>query len=195
MLQVLHGLTFMAWIGWLYFYSGAEFRMKSDVRTTILKAQNSRMDRVLVIVLGLAMIALTIFMLVATFNPTQTANSPLMVVVGLIVSLVGIGGTFYCRRFLGRFWRPVTAIQPDHEVVQHGPYTWIRHPIYLATLVMFLGLTLAFSCIFTWILLAILIVGFVLKTFDEERFLSENLDTAYQDYRNRVPYRLVPGVW
>src|SRR5213594_4141862 len=71
----------------------------------------------------------------------------------------------------------------------------VRHPIYTATLGFYLGTTLTFSAWWTWALLTLLLVGYVLKALDEERFLDANLAAAYKDYRRRVPYRLLPGVW
>ena len=71
----------------------------------------------------------------------------------------------------------------------------MRHPIYTATLGFYLGTTLAFSAWWTWALLTLLLVGYVLKALDEERFLGAHLGAAYEDYRRRVPYRLLPGVW
>jgi len=71
----------------------------------------------------------------------------------------------------------------------------VRHPIYTATLVFYLGTTLAFSAWWTWAVLTVLLVGYVLKALDEERFLGANLSAAYEDYRRRVPYRLLPGIW
>jgi len=43
--------------------------------------------------------------------------------------------------------------------------------------------------------LTVLLVGYVLKALDEERFLGASLSAAYEEYRRRVPYRLLSGVW
>jgi len=67
-----------------------------------------------------------------------------------------------------------------------APVGWVcRQPaIYTATL--------AFSAWWTWALLTFLMLGYVLKAVDEERFLGAHLAAAYDDYRRRVPYRLLP---
>ncbi len=54
---------------------------------------------------------------------------------------------------------------------------------------------MAFCAWWTWALLTLLLLGYVLKALDEERSLGANLSAAYEDYRRRVPYRLLPGVW
>lgn len=195
MAHIMHVVTFSVWTLWIITYWGTELKFKSDVRATILKAQNSRLDQVLTIVIGLSMIALFAFMLRVALG-TEAADESLPVIsVGFITGLAGMMATFFFRRFMGRFWRPVTAIQQDHQVVQSGPYGIVRHPIYTAILLMYAGLALAFSSLFTWLVFAIMVVSFAFKTLDEERFLTANLENAYQDYRNRVHYRLIPGVW
>jgi hypothetical protein len=76
---------------------------------------------------------------------------------------------------LGRFWSAPTALRENHEIIDRGPYGIVRHPIYTATLAFYLGTTLAFSAWWTWALLTLLLLGYVLKALDEERFLGAHL--------------------
>ena len=122
-------------------------------------------------------------------------QSELVVLLGAALACVGVTGSFYCRYVLGRFWSAPTTLQENREIIDRGPYGMVSHPIYTATLAFYLGTTLAFSAWWSWALLTLLLVGYVLKALDEERFLGAHLTPAYEDYRRRVPYRLVPGVW
>jgi protein-S-isoprenylcysteine O-methyltransferase Ste14 len=94
------------------------------------------------------------------------------------------------------FASSVLRIQTErgHHVVTDGPYAVVRHPIYLAAVILFVasGLTLG-----SWLAVIIALPGvpFILSgTAREDRFLQENLP-GYRDYTRRVLYRIVPGVW
>ena len=49
-------------------------------------------------------------------------------------------------RHLGKQWRYQAAVSEDHELIQTGPYRWVRHPIYLSML----GMLLATGAAWTW---------------------------------------------
>lgn len=87
-------------------------------------------------------------------------------------------------------------IQTDrhHEVVSVGPYRFVRHPFYVAIILVQLLYPLAVG---SWLAYApgLLIAGlFVWRTAREDATLRREL-AGYQDYARRTRYRLVPGVW
>jgi protein-S-isoprenylcysteine O-methyltransferase Ste14 len=90
----------------------------------------------------------------------------------------------------------VVRVQPDrkHVVVDTGPYSVVRHPMYAGNPMVTLGLSLWLgsyvAAVCAIIPLALLIVRIVL----EERLLRRQLP-GYSDYVERVRYRLVPGLW
>jgi protein-S-isoprenylcysteine O-methyltransferase Ste14 len=95
-----------------------------------------------------------------------------------------------------RFFSSVVRIQTDrgHRVVDRGPYRFIRHPGYAGMILMapFSGLALG-----SWISVGIALIysGLILRrVFFEDAFLRRNLE-GYTEYAERVPYRLVPGVF
>ncbi len=87
-------------------------------------------------------------------------------------------------------------LQEDREqvVVQEGAYRHIRHPMYLGIMVGFVGIPLAMGS--WWAMMpSIVIVGiFVYRTYREDRMLVDGL-AGYAEYSERVPYRLLPGIW
>jgi protein-S-isoprenylcysteine O-methyltransferase Ste14 len=87
------------------------------------------------------------------------------------------------------FPRPVQA----GELVEHGPYRVVRHPIYSGASLFLSGIALALSW---WALVgtAALVVVWALKARVEERFLVERY-AAYGAYRSRTRYRMVPFVY
>jgi len=92
------------------------------------------------------------------------------------------------------FSSAIIEIADDQKVVSTGPYAWVRHPMYAGALVMLLGMPLALG---SWRGVAVLLAmlpAFVWRVFDEERLLTENLP-GYAEYRQKVRFRLIPGVW
>ena len=85
-------------------------------------------------------------------------------------------------------------VQEGQKVIDTGLYGLMRHPMYLATLLMFLPMPLILQslwglCVFGWY--AILIV---IRIRGEEKLLSAELD-GYAEYKKKVKYRLVPFIW
>jgi protein-S-isoprenylcysteine O-methyltransferase Ste14 len=66
--------------------------------------------------------------------------------------------------------------------------------MYVGTLVMMLGTPLALDSYWGLVGLAPALLILALRITDEEKMLREELD-GYQEYMQKVPYRLVPGVW
>jgi protein-S-isoprenylcysteine O-methyltransferase Ste14 len=90
----------------------------------------------------------------------------------------------------------VARIQDDRgqAVVTAGPYRYVRHPMYLGVILLFLGIPMALGS--WWALLPGAAIGllFVLRTAKEDRMLRDELP-GYTEYAQRVRYRLVPDVW
>lgn len=95
-----------------------------------------------------------------------------------------------------RFFMPAVRIQTErgHRVVDTGPYRLVRHPGYLAMLMVAPGSALAMG---SWLaLLPGVACGltFAFRARGEDRFLHANLE-GYPAYAARTRYRLIPGVW
>ena len=88
----------------------------------------------------------------------------------------------------------VIEIAEGQEVISSGPYAIVRHPMYTGGIIFLLAAPLMLGS--WWALIPALVVcsGIVVRLLDEERFLAKNLP-GYVDYRQRVHWRLLPGVW
>jgi protein-S-isoprenylcysteine O-methyltransferase Ste14 len=86
------------------------------------------------------------------------------------------------------------TVEAEQKLVSTGLYGLVRHPMYFGTLIMMIGTPLALDSY--WGLLAVLpglpVLG--LRISDEESMLEQEL-TGYQEYKQKVHYRLVPYVW
>ena len=87
-------------------------------------------------------------------------------------------------------------IQRDqgHRVIDSGPYRIVRHPGYVAGIVLLFGMALALRS--AWALVPALLgaIGLVVRTVLEDVFLLARLD-GYRGYADRTRFRLIPGVW
>ena len=85
-------------------------------------------------------------------------------------------------------------VQKGQRVIDTGLYAVVRHPMYLATLLMFLPIPLILGSLWGLCAFALYPVAIVIRILDEERVLTEGLD-GYAAYRKRVKYRLIPFIW
>ena len=85
-------------------------------------------------------------------------------------------------------------VQEGQKVISTGLYGIVRHPMYLATLLMFLPMPLILQSFWGLIPLAIYPVVIAIRILNEERVLGEALD-GYTEYKKTVKYRLIPFIW
>lgn len=109
-----------------------------------------------------------------------------------VVAMAGLLFVWWGRIHLGRFWSNEITRKEGHRVIDTGPYSYVRHPIYTGLIAAILATGVAVGTA-TAILGAVLIAfGLWVKARAEEGFLTAELDpSAYESYRRRVPM-LIP---
>lgn len=85
-------------------------------------------------------------------------------------------------------------VQEGQKVISTGLYSLVRHPMYLATLFMFLPIPLILGSFWGLIPMTLYPVLIVVRILDEEKLLTEEL-SGYAEYKARVKYRLIPFLW
>jgi len=87
-------------------------------------------------------------------------------------------------------------IQSDREqtAITSGPYGFVRHPMYVGMIVMYVANSLILGSVWALGLSAVLAAMVIWRTAQEDRTLRDEL-TGYQNYAARTRYRLLPGVW
>lgn len=106
-----------------------------------------------------------------------------------------LGYVMYAEVMRENVWLSRTVeVQEQQQVIDTGLYGIVRHPMYTATLILFLAipLILASPCSFLLMLLYIPLV--IMRIHNEETILAQSLP-GYCDYMNRTAYRLIPWVW
>ena len=93
---------------------------------------------------------------------------------------------------LGRFFTVDVTIEKDHELVERGPFRWVRHPSYTGVLLAFVGWALTLR---NWAAVAVVLVpisiAFVRRMNVEEEALQGALGERYVEYMKRTK-RLIP---
>jgi protein-S-isoprenylcysteine O-methyltransferase Ste14 len=85
-------------------------------------------------------------------------------------------------------------VQENQRVIDTGLYGVVRHPMYLATLLMFLPIPLILGSFYGLIPFALYPVIIVFRILNEEKVLAEGL-LGYKEYKQKVKYRLIPFIW
>ncbi len=102
--------------------------------------------------------------------------------VGVLFVAVGAALTAWTLRSLGRNLTDTVVTRRAHTLVFHGPYRWVRHPLYLAVLLLTGGLSLAAANWF-FLLTGVAIFGVIaVRTRIEERNLIVRFGDDYRRY-------------
>ena len=114
---------------------------------------------------------------------------------GVVLLLAGSAFTTWSL-VVNRHAEGTVRIQSDrgHVVVTTGPYRFVRHPIYVGTIVGLPPVALVLGSAWAFVPMALVIVSFVWRTAMEDCALRREL-AGYEDYARVTRYRLVPGIW
>ena len=85
-------------------------------------------------------------------------------------------------------------VQENQKVIDTGLYGIVRHPMYMATLLLFLAMPLVLGSPLSFAVMLLYIPLIVKRIRNEEEVLEAGLE-GYADYKNRVRFRLLPWVW
>lgn len=85
-------------------------------------------------------------------------------------------------------------VSEGQKVIDTGLYGIIRHPMYTATLLLFLSMPLVLGSLISFFVFLFYPILIVIRIINEERFLEEELD-GYKEYKMKVKYRLIPFVF
>jgi protein-S-isoprenylcysteine O-methyltransferase Ste14 len=132
-----------------------------------------------------------------SFN-VPALGSPLLrslMIPAIALFVFGVVLRWYAILYLGRFFTVNVAIAADHQVVDTGPYRFVRHPSYTGSLLMFLGLAIISANWLSFVLIFLPPMAvFMHRIGIEEAALRSALGHSYETYCARTR-RLVPFVY
>jgi protein-S-isoprenylcysteine O-methyltransferase len=116
-------------------------------------------------------------------------------VAGVVLFAAGLIIRWSAIVTLGRFFTVDVTIEKDHELVERGPFKWVRHPSYTGVLLAFVGFALTLRNWLSFLVVLVpIFVAFVRRMNVEEEALRGALGERYGAYMRRTK-RLVPGVY
>ncbi|MBQ8649060.1 MAG: isoprenylcysteine carboxylmethyltransferase family protein [Clostridia bacterium] len=85
-------------------------------------------------------------------------------------------------------------VQENQKVIDTGLYSVVRHPMYMATILLFLMIPIILGSWYAFIIFLAYPIIIALRIKNEEQVLTEQLD-GYAEYKQKVKYRIIPFVW
>ena len=85
-------------------------------------------------------------------------------------------------------------VEEGQTVISTGLYAVVRHPMYLASVLMFLSIPLVMGSWYALIPFAFYPLLMVVRILDEEKLLTAEL-SGYEEYKRKVRYRMIPFIW
>ena len=121
-------------------------------------------------------------------------NVPVWVVAAAAAILLASYGMYGEVMRENAYLSRTVEVQENQKVIDTGLYGVIRHPMYTATIFLFLAIPLVLG---SWIAFAVMFLypaAIIARIGNEEKVLEEGLQ-GYTEYKKKVKYRLVPFVW
>lgn len=166
-------------------------------RAQFVQAEGAKdWDRVLAPLIALLgpLITLIVIGLDKRFGWSPPISFPVQLIgLGLVVLGLAIGTWAMA---INKFFSSVVRIQKDrgHTVATGGPYRFVRHPGYAGGILSMLAAPIMLSSLWSLIPTALVLVGYFIRTFLEDKELIKELD-GYDQYAQKTRYRLIPGIW
>jgi len=177
------GLIVLAAVG----FFAVDTMMSRKYKAQRVTSDRNILNNIIAVIAALILLAQPIWLPQWGWQPGRP-----VLVIGLILILSGNGLNFWARRHLGPFYAQHSRdIQPNHRLITSGPYRWVRHPIYLAYLVVMAGVLLVAPSIFTLLAAVINWRYFIRAASVDERALLKQFPAEYEQYMNQTP-RFVP---
>lgn len=106
-----------------------------------------------------------------------------------------LGYILYAEVMHENVWLSRTVeVQENQQVIDTGLYGIVRHPMYSATLILFLSMPLVLNSIWSFVLMLLYIPIIVKRIRNEEVVLERDL-AGYKEYKQYVRYRLILYIW
>ena len=170
------------WIAFWSYWAVSALRNRSS-----FKRSQSRASMLLLI---LALIL--VWAILADWLPAGLLQEPVIPagmlagLAGISITILGLGFAVWARVSLGRNWSARPGIRVGHTLIRTGPYRIVRNPIYTGLLVGYAGTAVVIGVLWAFVLVLLLLVAFLGKIKEEERFLLEEFGDAYEQYRREV---------
>jgi protein-S-isoprenylcysteine O-methyltransferase Ste14 len=167
-------------------------------RSRAVPIVKDRRDRLEVVLLTMAWIAFflpLLWIITPLFSFADYPLHPVPFVSGTLLLALGLWLFHRSHADLGRNWSITLQMRENHQLITHGIYRWIRHPMYLALLIFAVGQALVIPNWFVGPFDALVMLVLVaLRMGREEQMMREGFGQDYVTYSAETK-RLIPGIW
>lgn len=115
-------------------------------------------------------------------------------VLGCTIVVASLFFADWARRILASNWSSAVQLVENQQLVEHGPYKHIRHPIYIGVTSAFFGIFLVQGTLASFVAFVFILIKYALKINKEEQFLLGHFGTQYSLYQSRT-WAMLPLVY
>lgn len=106
---------------------------------------------------------------------------------GSVIVYISMGINLYGRWVLKSNWSNEIRIRESHCLVNHGPFRWVRHPLYTSTITMIYGAALCYNNVLVILLNSVIFIPMMIyRAHQEEKELLKYV-SGYVEYHSQVP--------
>jgi len=190
------------WPGWLFmgilfipmFIAGIILMIKNpDLLRRRLNNKEKENEQKIVIVLSGVMFLLGFILAGLNYRFNWFILPNIVIFIGsvlFVISYILYGVVLIQNPFLLR----TIEVEKNQKLVDSGLYRIVRHPMYSATIIMFLSIPLVLGSLISFIIFLIYPFIIIKRIKNEEVVLEKNLK-EYKEYEKKVKYRLIPFIW
>lgn len=194
--------TINYWNGWLLmgllfipmFIAGIIMMIKSpDLLKKRLKAKENEEEQKIVILLSLLMFVAGFIIAGLNYRYNWTVMPNWVVVVSSVIfvfSYILYAEVLRENQYLSR----VIEVQENQKVVDTGLYGIVRHPMYAATIFLFLSMPLILGSLYSFAIFLVYPIIIAKRIKNEEEVLEKELE-GYKEYKTKVKYKMIPFIW
>ena len=193
-LSFLNGWLFMGILFVPMFLAGIVMMIKNpDLLRSRLEAKEKRQEQSVVIKLS-GLMFLAGFVVAGLDYRFGWLTLPKGVVIGAVIAFVAAYVLYAEVLRENTYLSRTIKVQEGQKVVDTGLYGVVRHPMYSATLILFLSMPLVLGSVVAFLIFLLYPLIIAKRIRDEEDFLEKELD-GYIEYKQKVKYRLIPFIW
>lgn len=124
----------------------------------------------------------------------KLSNIPYVIVI--IASIIFIFSYILYAEVIreNEFLSRTIEVQKNQKIIDTGLYGIIRHPMYLASILMFLSMPIILGSVYSFIIFLNYPLIIIIRINNEEKVLENELK-GYKEYKNKVKYRLIPFIF
>lgn len=167
----------ICWFGWILAFVAA--RERAGKHPKVVRDTSSRW--------GIVLQAIGFLCIGIMIHPVGFEKSAPSLIASMILGPAAVALAWSSTRHLGKQWRFEAALSADHELIQSGPYRFLRHPIYASMLLLLVSWGTALAW---WPMivagLAFFLAGIEVRVRAEDRLLRGRFGERFEQYRSRV---------